>query len=904
MKIFKTKAIATAISLLLVLSVVVSISSLPSADAYNTSTQDAIDAGMNWDLPQDASNLRLLMWERYQDHIPTQVYMVMSPNPVGVGQQVSFVLFMPQQPRGASATNDIRYSYTVDVTDPNGVKTTLGPIKSDSTGTAYTLYSPSMVGNYTVTVNFLELLYLWQGSSTERDYYGVTYNGASYTKNLVVQQEPVLPTGWTDTPLPSEYWVRPIEGTNTGWYQIASNYLSGPGDNDLYGSGNQYQRDGVAPNSAHILWTKITEDGGLVGGESFSVNGEVFNAGHQYQTRFTNPIIMWGRLYYELPITWAGGNGGWICVDLKTGETVWQDPTMVGSSSEPAFGYYYDLDNMNNHGVVTPGWLFTNNFGHSIHPRYGIIDQLQLTNVPSGFEVRAQQGEHIRLTLDSDGFLTQWNSSKVFDDSENGKVPANTPIIPARPSNRYWNGSDWVTSSERNAQGYASKTTPAFDWNVSTPWSTGMSSISIQEVVLGEYMFGRNGSHPIGTGGPRFDYPSPVTIWACSLKPGSEGQLLYMKNIDTIPNPPDGGEIMMERVGEGVAVFVKLFERQWIGYDTQTGNKLWESDPPEAEFNPFGYYSFPSLIHTESTALADGRFFTGGYTGAVMCYNLTTGQKIWQYEDYTGRTVFPYFTLMLGTVADGKIFVGTHEHSADTPLFKGNKVRAINVTDGSEVWTMYGWAHPYTFAVADGTLIYWNNYDHQVYAVAKGPTSMTVEAPHAAITTDQSLVITGTVMDISAGTRQHEQAMRFPNGVPAVSEDSMSHWMEYVYMQKARPTNATGVEVSIDVVDSNGNYRNIGTTTSDANGVFSLDWMPDISGKYTVIASFAGSEGYWPSQAETAFVVDDAAATTAPTEAPQQSAADMYFVPAVAGIIVAIVIVGIMLALLLIRKRP
>ena len=70
-----------------------------------------------------------------------------------------------------------------------------------------------------------------------------------------------------------------------------------------------------------------------------------------------------------------------------------------------------------------------------------------------------------------------------------------------------------------------------------------------------------------------------------------------------------------------------------------------------------------------STALADGRFFTGGYTGAVHCYNLTTGELLWRYEDYTGRTVFPYFTLMLGPVADGKIYVGTHEHSADTPLF-------------------------------------------------------------------------------------------------------------------------------------------------------------------------------------------------------------------------------------------
>jgi outer membrane protein assembly factor BamB len=909
---------ATAISMLLIMSIVVSISSLPIASAaYNNATQAAITAGMNWTLPQNASSLRLLMWDRYKDHIPTQVYMVMSPNPVGVGQQVSFVLFMPQQPRGAMADNDIRYSYTVDVTKPDGTNQTIGPIKSDSTGTAYTLYSPPTTGNYTITVNFLELLYQWQGSSTETDYYGVTYKGASYTKTLVVQEEPILPTGWTDTPLPTEYWVRPIEGTNTGWYQVASNWLSGPKDKNNGGTDNQYQQDGVAPNSAHILWTKITEDGGLVGGGNFSVPGDTFNAGHQYQTRFVNPIIMWGRLYYELPITWAGLNGGWVCVDLKTGETIWENRDMNGGSTEPAFGYYYDLDDMNNHGIVTPGWLFSTNFAMSIHPRYGITGQLNLTNVPNVvqssqqllpttvYDIIGPKGENLRYELNLNGWLAQWNSTLVFNDAESGKIPANCPITPARVGSTYWNGSMWVSNTVRVAQGYASVTTPAYDWNVTIPWAKGMTggSETIRGVIYNDVLFGTNGSHPVGTSAPRFDYPTPVTIWAVSLKPGTQGQLIYMKNIDTIPNPPDGGEIMLERVAEGVAVFVKLFERQWIGYDIHTGNKLWETNPPEAEFNPFGYYSFPSLIHTESVTIADGRLFTGGYTGAVMCYNLTTGQKLWQYEDYTGRTVFPYFTLMLGPVADGKIYVGTHEHSADTPLFKGNKVRAINVTDGSEVWAMYGWAHPYTFAVADGTLIYWNNYDHQVYAIAKGPTTMTVDAPKAAVSMGQSLVITGTVMDISAGASQKEQSKRFPNGIPAVSEASMAKWMEYVYMQKARPMDTVGVPIVLSVVDANGNYRDIGTTTS-TDGFFAFNWKPDIEGQYTVYASFAGSEGYYPSNAVTAFAVDPAAPTPAPTDAPAESMSDMYFVPAVAGVIVAILVVGVVLALLLLKKRP
>jgi hypothetical protein len=126
--------------------------------------------------------------------------------------------------------------------------------------------------------------------------------------------------------------------------------------------------------------------------------------------------------------------------------------------------------------------------------------------------------------------------------------------------------------------------------------------------------------------------------------------------------------------------------------------------------------------------------------------------------------------------------------------------------------------------------------------------------------------------------------------------------MEYVYMQKPRPTNIIGVEVIIDVLDSNNNYRNIGKTTSDANGFYSFQWTPDIAGKYTVIASFKGSESYWPSQAETAFAVD--IASPLPTQPPATALppTEMYILGAAAAIIVAIALVGIVLALM-IRKR-
>jgi hypothetical protein len=174
----------------------------------------------------------------------------------------------------------------------------------------------------------------------------------------------------------------------------------------------------------------------------------------------------------------------------------------------------------------------------------------------------------------------------------------------------------------------------------------------------------------------------------------------------------------------------------------------------------------------------------------------------------------------------------------------------------------------------------------------------------ASITLGQSLVVRGTVTDIAAGTKQYDQAARFPNGVPAVSDASMGEWMEYVYMQKPRPTNVTGVTVELNVVDANGNYRSIGTTTTDADGFYSLNWKPDIEGKYTVYASFGGSESYWPSHAVTAFAVDPAPATPTPQPTQPPSMADLYFVPSIVGVIVAIIAVGAVLALLLLKKRP
>ena len=908
---------ATLFVILLVTSTAISLSTLPSTAAFNTATQTAIDQGMNWPgMTSDASANRITLWNRFHDRVPTWAFLIAAPNPVGVGQYFNLIMMNPQVPQGASLTNDIRYTFTLKVVKPDGTVENLPPAGasrgsiaqggiingkyvSDSTGSTYTTYSPDQVGNYSITLFVDEVYWRWNNTSTERDWYGITLLASNYTLTVPVQQEP---TGLIGLPIiesmPTEYWTRPIEGQNTGWYAVSSNWLSGAHDRDNGGGENRYQADGTAPNSPHILWTRPTEDNGIVGGTTGirdeGQTGNAFNAGSQYQPRWNNQVIMHGRLYYTPNVLTGGTSSLLDCVDLRTGELLWERNTanledgsgydsLTTSTYQFSFGYYYSQDDPNEHGIQNPGWLFSNNYATGYQPERG-FRWLNITGVPSGFELNAQPtGENIRYVLQNIGtssnpnyVLSQWNSSKVI------------PMISASSN---------PTSNQINAS-----TTNRYDFYQIPTNIKFSTSPTVRAGVIGDFIWGSNGTWPTGTSGPNYAYPDEVTIWKISVKPESFGNLLYMKNLD-VDDAARNTNNMFERASGPERRFVTLEVPNCAFhiYDMDTGNELGVTDA-QSDWQAYGYFTWPSLISATQTKIAYGMLFTGGYTGAVSAYDLDTGALVWRQIYPSGGAKIPNFVQMLGLIADGKIFVGTHEHSADTPLYKGERVHALNVTTGEMVWDMTSWAYPMTFALADGVLVYWNNYDAQIYAIGKGPSQMTVSAPDAAVTFGQSVTIKGTVTDISAGTKQKEQAARFPNGVPAVSDEAQAQWMEYVYMQKGRPTNTTGVPVVISVVDANGNYRDVGMTSTE-DGFFSFNWKPDIEGKFTVYASFAGSESYWPSHAVTAFSVDPAPATPTPQPTQPASVADQYFVPAIAGLLVAIIVVGL-LTILVLRKRP
>jgi outer membrane protein assembly factor BamB len=843
MQIAKNKTMATMIALFLVLTVAVTLVALPAASAHTP------------------------IWE-----IPTFAYISVAPDPVGVGQQVIIVMWLDKPMSGAAVANNVRmHDYTLTITKPDNTTETMNwPIVVDSTSSQYTLYTPDQVGTYTLKFDYSGQTYNWSGA-----YHDDIYLPSSKTTTLTVQQEPI-PAKIT-YPLPTEYWTRPIEGQNTAWASIASNYLRPFGAAYSFAS-ERFQPDGTAPNSPHIMWTKPINFGGVVGGSNVGVPDATFYTGLSYNTRFNSPIIMNGRLYYELPSGNSGSGGGYVCVDLRTGEEIWW--INITGRNIPSFGYLYNLDMYNQHGVIPDGWLFTYNFAKAYDPRTGILVTLSLTNVPSGTAILGPSGEELRYTLanigtdtNPDWRLAQWNSSKVFDVQSERTIDAGL-------ASRY----DWTVSIEALPKG-----------------STIRYAI-LDDVILGSANTRAAAAATMPTfGGVGTDVAaSYATFWAISLKPDSRGSLLWIKNYSA----PAGNITRQFGPLDPVNRVFLMSDKetmQWSGYSLDNGSLLWG---PLGKTRDFNYYPTVGSGGVSQVGFcAYGNLYTGGYGGELFCYSTNNGTLLWKYNNTNSGLETPWglYPLFPAAICDGKIYVYTNEHSPNTPYYKGARVRCLNATTGEEIWTMLGHAGVGGFSdegwpVADGFLVYLDYYDMQLYCIGKGPSATTVEAPMTAVTAGNNVVIQGTVTDIAAGTKQDAQAARFPNGVPAVSDASMSAWMEYVYMQKPRPANATGVEVTIDAIDPNNNFIHIGTATSDASSLFSYAWMtPDVPGKYTVIATFAGSESYWPSYAETAMYVGETPPATPPPEKIVFPPTETYIIGATIAIIIAIAIAVVLL---------
>ena len=209
--------------------------------------------------------------------------------------------------------------------------------------------------------------------------------------------------------------------------------------------------------------------------------------------------------------------------------------------------------------------------------------------------------------------------------------------------------------------------------------------------------------------------------------------------------------------------------------------------------------------------------------------------------------------------------------------------------------------------LAEGKVVGLNYLDNQIYCFGKGNSATTVEAPLTAVPLGSNVMITGTVTDdTSTGRRNTNDEIDFTlKGTPAISDEDMGAWMEYMFMQQEYPEDAKGVTVKLIAIDPNGNFHDIGEATTDLSATFGKSWVPPIEGEYHVTATFEGSSSYGSSSATAYLVVGPAPSPAEPIEPEPTEPSEAPFITTEIAIIVAAVIVAVavIVGFWIIRKR-
>ena len=724
-------------------------------------------------------------------NVETRAFLSINPNPTGVNQSVDVTVWLNPIPPTVSY---VFHDFRITIIKPDESIDIIGPFTSSLVGSKYFTFTPEMVGKY-----YFQFTYPGELLVNGTRYY---MPATSPITEVIVLQQPI--PDYPVTPPPTDYWTHPISGMNREWYQISGNWLM-RGYNATYrvfdsvAAFNPYT---TAPRSAHVVWTKELTLGGLVGGEFGS---QSYFAGLSYETKLNPPVILNGRLYYNIyPLTL--GLPGFVCVDLRSGQELWRNNNYTLTCAQ-----LYTYINGNQTGVVPYLW--------SIDTTYSMFDaftgdlMLSFANASMGTIVYSEKGDMLVYILDERGkWLAMWNSTKAFQD--NGRIgvsPNYMPVWNLRPGTLDWS--------------------KGIQWNVTIPqWN-----ITVQDLMLTQKIQ-TIADDVIVT------FLGNTSDWRFHAGYSAEtGEQLWV--FDRTKGYRDFPPFMSS--GEGIYVQFDQAHMQYVAYDLHNGNLLWESDPLDY---PWGMYSLFSTI-------AYDKLFELNHNGYIDAFDINTGKLMWKfYSGNSGReTRFGAYAFFFGPiVADEVVFAGTSDHSPNQPLNRGQRLFAIDVNTGKGIWNITGIMA--VQAIADGYLLGYNAYDNQLYCFGKGKTATTVTGPESVQPLGTPVLIKGTVTDQSPSAKD----------TPAIADEYMTEWMEYLYMQKPIPGDIKGVTVKLSAIDSNGNYISIGRVTSDMNGMFKKMWTPEYEDEYIIIATFEGSESYWSSYAETAIGVTEVSSPAGP----------------------------------------
>ncbi len=869
-----------------------------------------------------SANAHTPAWE-----VPTYAYLAASPDTVGVGEYTLLIMWLNTVvPTAGGTGGDAWRNFHINVTAPDGTQTTLGPFTSGAVGTTFTTFTPDQVGTYS-------MVFYWPGQiltngTGEPNFRGLAWVNDHFLPSqstpitLTVTQNPI--EKWQEPTLPTnEFWSRPINGMNREWSSLASNWLNGAWLT------NKFQSAGQAPNTPHIVWQKHITAGGIADAQWPGIPYNI----NDYDSPWSTPIIMNGRLYANMPVTADKTKYGYYCLDLQTGEQIWykngtdnglNNPVSLtgyasGLNTAPrlsqtfpllSFGQLYQYYSVNGHGIASYLWMTQGSNWYMLDAETGNWI-MTLKNVPGGTAVVDQDGSLLRYSYNSKtGNLLCWNSSQA--------IP---PAGPTGTSQQQWkprvgatidavNDTSWTKIGPVENQwdaidiaprsGYTMNVTIEAGLAVAPPSLTdGLQSVGQGSLIVVQdagrvprYIIGfRNwdadravsgGSGTFSVWCVQINYgaapysPNPDKTFTQNNNLGYTATLLWNKNF----TGPLSGNLTWSigpiDYNSGIYTIFAKETAQWYGYRISDGSQAWGPTEPEVAWDMYG----------DDTAVAYGNLYTAGYGGVLYCYDIANGNLKWKYiaSGIGYETPYGNYPLNIGTVADGKVYLYSTEHSPTKPLWRGSMVRCIDAQTGDELWVINDFNMG--LAVADGFLVSGDAYNNMIECYGKGQTTTTVTTTPKITTKDASILIEGTVTDQSPGAPD----------TPAIADQYMQKWMEYLYMQQAKPTDATGVPVRLTAIDANGESYDVGTVTSDTDGKYSIMWTPTIEGKYTIVANFDGTNSYYASHDSTALGVDSTSAGTNTNTATVVSV-DSSLIIGIAAVALIVAVIAVALTL-------
>jgi hypothetical protein len=224
---------------------------------------------------------------------------------------------------------------------------------------------------------------------------------------------------------------------------------------------------------------------------------------------------------------------------------------------------------------------------------------------------------------------------------------------------------------------------------------------------------------------------------------------------------------------------------------------------PGIEYEGVNYwanpYSFPVLAHTGENE--------------YVCLDAETGEVIWRvahgwpYGPNVGsRTAPAYAGPDMGhtIMADGKVYGIEETYSCHTSIGSA-RPETDPLMRYPESMPKYHISHDW--------------YTGRVYCFGPGPVQMTLSTDLATVSAGQTVMISGTAVDMSPAS-PFTPAAKLP--------------IHLSYMGEAQGS--------------------IGTVTTDVDGEFNVNWTPSTAGTYTIIASSEGSGSYETPQDVTATI--------------------------------------------------